>query len=128
MYYRKKHEKKDKNVILDALPIGLKNNLIYEMYKPIIQHFIFFRNFDNVEFIVRVIMCFQVFPCTKGEVLVKEGDYLEEMFFIKNGNLSLQLPLPDVDEAIAKTNHLRRRSINVNNNSNYKIHQFIQRS
>ena len=112
LYYRKKHEKKDKNVILDALPIGLKNNLIYEMYKPIIQHFIFFRNFDNVEFIVRVIMCFQVFPCTKGEVLVKEGDYLEEMFFIKNGNLSLQLPLPDVDEAIAKTNHLRRRSIN----------------
>ena len=113
LYYRKKHEKKDKNVILEALPIGLKNNLIYEMYKPIIQHFIFFRNFDNVEFIVKVITCFQVFPCIKGEILVKEGDYLEEMFFVKNGNLSLQLPLPDVDKEIAKTS-MSNSTTNIN--------------
>ena len=36
-------------MIFDCLPIGLRNNLICEMYKPIIQHFIFFKNFDNLD-------------------------------------------------------------------------------
>ena len=34
--YKLENEKKDRNTIIDSLPIGLRNNLIYEMYKPII--------------------------------------------------------------------------------------------
>ena len=40
--YKNLREKRDKSIILDCLPVGLKNNLVYEMYKPIIQNFIFF--------------------------------------------------------------------------------------
>ena len=56
-YFRFKyfHEKNVKNIIFDCLPVGLKNNLIFEMYKPIIKNFIFFKNFQNIDFIVQVI-------------------------------------------------------------------------
>ena len=40
--YKKYFEKKDKSVILDSLPVTLKNNLIVEMYKPINKKFYFF--------------------------------------------------------------------------------------
>ena len=41
------HEKKLKNIIFECLPVSLKNNLICEMYKPIINNFIFFKNFQK---------------------------------------------------------------------------------
>lgn len=104
LQYKLKNEKKDRNVILDSLPIGLRNNMIYQMYKPIIENFIFFKNFNNTDFIVKVIMSFKPVLGVKNDILVNEGDYLEEIFFVKKGNLSLQLPLPDLDQELAQRN------------------------
>ena len=41
--YRLTHIVRDKNEIIDNLPIGLRTTLIMEMYKPIIDNFIFFK-------------------------------------------------------------------------------------
>ena len=87
------HEKKLKNIIFDCLPVGLKNNLISEMYKPIIKNFIFFKNFQNTDFIVRVILCFKPIIAYKNDILVNEGDMIEEIMFVKRGVLSVELPI-----------------------------------
>ena len=50
------HEKNLQNIIFDYFPFGLKNSLIYEIYKPIIKNFIFFKNFQNTDFIIQVIL------------------------------------------------------------------------
>ena len=71
------HEKKLKNIIFDCLPIGLKNNLISEMYKPIITNFVFFKNFHNTDFNVRVILAFKPIIAYKNDILVNEGDMIE---------------------------------------------------
>ena len=87
------HEKNLKNIIFDCLPVGLKNNLIYEMYKPIIKNFIFFKNFQNTDFIVQVISCFKPILAYKNYVLVNEGDLIEDIIFVKRGILSVELPI-----------------------------------
>ena len=87
------HEKNVKNNIFDCLPLGLKNNLIYEMYKPIIKNFIFFKNFQNTDFIVQVITCFKPILAYKNYILVNEGDLIEDIIFVKHGVLSVELPL-----------------------------------
>ena len=87
------HEKKLINIIFDCLPVGLKNNLISEMYKPIITNFIFFKNFQNTDFIVRVILCFKPILAYKNDILVNEGDMIEEIMFVKKGVLSVELPI-----------------------------------
>ena len=87
------HEKNVKNIIFDCLPFGLKNNLIYEMYKPIIKNFIFFKNFQNTDFIVQVITCFKPILAYKNYILVNEGDLIEDIIFVKHGVLSVELPL-----------------------------------
>lgn len=93
--YRMMYEKKDKNIIIDSLPLGLRNRLIYEMYKPIIQNFIFFKHFDNKEFIVRVLLSFCPILAVKGDILVNEGDYIQEVIFVKSGSLSLEIPIKE---------------------------------
>ena len=91
--YKYKYEKKYKNLIFDCLPISLKNDLISEMYKPIIKNFIFFKNFQNKDFIVRVILAFKAVIAEKNDILVTEGDLLEDIMFVKKGVLSVELPL-----------------------------------
>ena len=82
------------------------------MYKPIIENFIFFKNFNNTDFIVRVLMCFKPILSLKNDILVKEGDYIEEILFVKKGNLSLQLPLPDLDQVVKqREKSFLRRSV-----------------
>ena len=102
--YKNFYEKRNKNMIFDCLPIGLKNNLVYEMYKPIIKDFIFFKNFDNSDFIIRVILAFRSILAYKNDILVNEGDFVDDIFFVKKGILSLQIPIniKNPDEYIDK--------------------------
>ena len=112
--YRMMYEKKDKNIIIDSLPLGLRNRLIYEMYKPIIQNFIFFKHFDNKEFIVRVLLSFCPILAIKGDILVNEGDYIQEVIFVKSGSLSLEIPI--TEPATAVNNMKTNTSINATKN------------
>jgi len=91
--YKQFNEKKDKNIILDDLPITLRNSLIFEMYKPIINSFIFFKNFSNSDFIVRVILAFNPILALKNDLLIKDGDLVEDIIFVKRGTLALELPI-----------------------------------
>ena len=91
--FRNFHEKKLKNIIFDCLPISLKNNLICEMYKPIIKNFIFFKNFQNTDFIVRVILAYRPILADKNDILINDNDLVEDIMFVKHGILSVELPL-----------------------------------
>ena len=91
--YKKFHENKDKSIIFDCLPSSLKNNLIAEMYRPIIKNFIFFKSFQNIDFIVRVVLSFRPILALKNDVLVNEGDFVEDIMFVKKGVLAVELPL-----------------------------------
>ena len=85
------HEKKLKNIVFDCLPIGLKNSLISEMYRPMIKKFIFFKNFQNRDFIVRVILALKPIMAYKNDILVNEGDMIKDIMFVKKGILTVEL-------------------------------------
>jgi len=131
-YFRFKyfHEKNVKNIIFDSLPVGLKNNLIFEMYKPVIKNFIFFKNFQNIDFIVQVITCFKPILAYKNYILVNEGDLIEDIIFVKHGVLSVELPvnLTNLQENIDKYLTINKTSKDkdkekstINNNTFSKI-------
>lgn len=117
LLYKLHNEKKDKNDIVDNLPIGLRNKLIIEMYRGIINKFIFFKNFDNTDFIIKVILAFKPIQATKNERLVNEGDYIQEIIFVKRGSLALEVPLPVVikDETLQNIQSLRKTKTSFGN-------------
>ena len=100
--YKQDSEKLDKKIIFESLPVGLSNILIYEMYKPIINNFVFFKNFDNIDFIVKVVLNFNPILSVRNDILIKEGDYVEDIIFIKRGRLNLELPLDFLNNEVAK--------------------------
>ena len=98
------YERKDKSFLFDCLPYTLKNKLIMEMYKYYIDRFIFFRDIDNSDFIVKVVTSLKPLLSFRGDLLVQEGDFVKEIFFVKKGVLSLNITIDrdNQEESIKK--------------------------
>ena len=117
LIYRKYHEDEtEKNIVLESLPNSLKNSLIIEMYKNFINRFIFFKGIENKEFIVQVISKLQPIIGIKGETLIKEGEYIEDIIFIKNGVLSLEIcidldyPEDSIEKYLSEYGYINNRN------------------
>ena len=92
LHYRKYHEEEtEKNVVLNSIPNSLKNLLVIEMYKSFINGFLFFKGIENREFIVQVISKLDPVLGIKGDVLIQEVEFIEDIIFVKNGVLSLEI-------------------------------------
>ena len=86
-------QKKDKSSLIDSLPHTITKSLLYEMYKPIIENFNFFKNFKNSEFIMSVISKLKPIIAAKNDMLLDQGEIIEETFFVKQGRLSLEVKI-----------------------------------
>jgi len=89
--YNKSENKYNVDFILDSLPLSLKNNVIIDMYKPIIKNFQFFKSFQNSDFFVKIVTSLKPILSMKDDILVQEGDVIEDIIFIKKGVLSLEI-------------------------------------
>ena len=142
--YRKYYKEIDKNVIIETLPYSLRNALIIEMYKPFINNLLFFKNIKNQDFIAQVVSKLKPALSVKGDILVQEGDFIEDILFVKDGLLSLEMKInldyPDksIEEYLNKNNILtiiqkknekvkkNQMTKNLLRNSEIKGHQLIK--
>ena len=61
------------------------------MYKPIINNFIIFKGLQNSNCIVQLVTAFKPIYAIKNDILIQEGDFIEEVIFVKNGIISLEI-------------------------------------
>jgi hypothetical protein len=94
--YDHKLNKFDTNTFLSQLPVSLRNEMMTHMYKDIINNFVYFRNFNNLEFINRVLLVLKPVRANKNDILISEGEFVDETIFVKYGLLSLEVTL-DID-------------------------------
>ena len=98
------YERKDKSILFDCLPYTLKNKLIMEMYKPFIRNFVFFKENENSDFIVKVVTALKPLLSFKNDILIQEGDFIKEIFFVKKGVLLLNICIDrqNVEDSLKK--------------------------
>ena len=125
LYNMKSYEKKDKHVLLDSLPYSMKNKLIISMNKKIINDFIFFKNIDNSDFIVKVVTSLVPIISIKNDIVIQEGNYINEIIFVKKGvvSLTINFDLNNIEYSLNKffyKNQIGKFNINASKNSNNK--------
>ena len=98
LQYNRVEKKNNNQILINCLPYPLKNNLFIEMYKNIIQNFKFFKSFENSNFIVNVVTSFKPVLSLKNDILIQEGDFVDDIIFVKEGVLSLEICI-DLDRA-----------------------------
>ena len=134
--YNKSEYNNNIKFILESLPSSLQNNLIIEIYKPIIKNFQFFKSFENSDFFVKIVTSLKPILSMKDDILIQEGDIIEDIIFIKNGVLTLEIIVDLNDEKKSLLSHLEMAGMNcfksisnqkftelINNNSFAQIYQ-----
>ena len=95
-YLKDKHfyqTKYDKNLLIMSLPYTLKNDLYLSMYKLPLKRFYFFKGISNSNFLVDILSYYSPKTASKDEILIKEGDMIEEIVYVREGKLSLEIPI-----------------------------------
>ena len=77
--------------LIDNLPESIKNDLINSIYKPILQNLNFFKNFKNSDFIHRIVTKLIPMRLNKNDIVVNQGDLIEDIIFIREGTLSMEI-------------------------------------
>ena len=127
--YNKSKYKYNIKYVLDSLPSSIQNNLIIEIYKPIIKNFLFFKYFDNSDFFVKIVTSMKPILSMKDDILVHEGDIIEDIIFIKKGRLILEAdinldgPKNNFDDQFRETNSFSNRINTLSNFQTTKIEE-----
>ena len=104
--YNKSEYNNNIKFILESLPSSLQNNLIIEIYKPIIMNFQFFKSFKNSDFFVKIVTSLKPILSMKDDILIQEGDIIEDIIFIKKGVLTLEIIVDLNDQKKSIQSHL----------------------
>ena len=98
------NKKYEYNLLVNSLPYYLQNSVLFQIHKNEIKNFNFFKNCDNSDFMLKVLTHFIPIFSKKNIVLVGEGEFFENIFFIKYGRLSLEaiIDLDNIKMSIEK--------------------------
>ena len=125
-YLKDKHfyqTKYDKNLLIKSLPYTLKNDLYLSMYKLPLQRFHYFKGISNTNFLVEILSYYSPKTASKDEILIKEDDIIEEIIYVKEGKLSLEIPIniDNPEESINKylSYDFLKYAFNLDYNHNY---------
>ena len=134
--YNKSEYNNNIKFILESLPSSLQNNLIIEIYKPIIKNFQFFKSFENSDFFVKIVTSLKPILSMKDDILIQEGDIIEDIIFIKKGVLTLEIIIDLNEQKKSLLSHLEMTGMScfksisnqkftelINNNSLAAIYQ-----
>ena len=99
-----RNKKYEYNILINSLPYYLQNSILFQIHKNEINKFTFFKDCDNSDFILKVLTHFIPIFSKKNIVLVGEGEFFENIFFIKDGRLSLEaiIDLDNIEMSIEK--------------------------
>jgi hypothetical protein len=90
-------KKLDANYLTNSLPFNLRNALLLIMYRSCIKNFKFFKNCENSNFIIQILSTFIPSTSKKADILVYEGEMIEEIIIVKDGRLSLEAAIDTED-------------------------------
>lgn len=89
-----KHEIKKTNIeryeFIESLPTAIKSQIFLVIHKHHIKHLQFFKG-QSYDFILYVLPLFKSQPLTKADTLFSIGEFVEEMYLVTQGVLSLNL-------------------------------------
>lgn len=117
----------ERYMLLETLPTKYRNDLIYKMHSDHIDKLDFLRG-QTHDFIIAVLPLMKPLKLVKNDVLFTVGDYVEEMYLVTNGKLSLEVDVTHHRMEVAqirKNYHFGEYQMYENMQSNYMLRNKI---
>jgi hypothetical protein len=87
------HKKTNINLLINSLPYILQHTLLFTIHKNYITHFNFFKKCYNSNFIAYSLLHFVPILYKRQTLLIKEDQLIDNVIFIKEGRLSLEIAI-----------------------------------
>jgi len=87
----KKRKKKGISLLINDIPEALKNQLLFKIYSKEINEFLIFKGVKNSSFILQMLTNFITIMTKKEEVLIVEGELIDNIIFVKDGRLVMEI-------------------------------------
>ena len=87
----KKRKKNGISLFISDIPEMLKNNILFTIYSKQIDNFSIFKDVKNSSFVLQVLSYFIPIVSKKEEILILEGEYIENIIFVKDGRLAMEI-------------------------------------
>ena len=78
------------------------------MYQPIIKNFKIFKGYQNTDFTLRLLTNFIPLFSRKNALLIREGQLIESIIFVKEGRLSLEASISIDDPSKSVIQYLNK--------------------
>ena len=79
--------------MINGVPEAIKKDLLFKIYSKVIKGFTFFRQANNSNFVHQVLTSFIPIVSRKEEIILMEGEFVENISFVKDGLLSLEISI-----------------------------------
>ena len=109
----KKRKKIGINLLINGIPDAIKNDLLLKIYSNVINEFTFFKNVKNSNFIIQILTSFIPILSKKEEIIILEGEYIQNIVFVKNGRLSMEIAIDLNNPIISIKNYLENNFIGI---------------
>ena len=86
-----KRKKTGLSLLINGVPDAIKNDLLFKIYSKVINDFSIFKNVKNSNFIIQVLTSFIPIVSKKEEIIMLEGEIIQNIVFVKDGKLSLEI-------------------------------------
>ena len=120
-----KRKKTGISLLINGVPDAIKIDLLFKIYAKVINEFNIFKDVKNSNFVLQVLTKFIPILSKKEEIIILEGEYIENIVFVKDGRLSIEIfiDLNDPYKSIQKYVEVNLNDITQEkeaNNMNYK--------
>ena len=118
--YKRTNKKNEMQTLINNLPDQLRNELLLIINKDIINNFIIFKGCKNTDFIIKIISCFKPTICKKETILIKEGQQVDKIIFVKDGRLILEATIDLLNPIESYQKYFKENFQFLKDNSNKK--------
>ena len=89
----KKRKKTGISLLINEVPDAIKNELLFKIYANVINGFSIFKNVKNSNFVYQALTSFIPIVSKKEEIIILEGDIIQNIVFVKDGRLSMEIAI-----------------------------------
>ena len=88
-----KRKKTGISLLINGVPDAIKNDLLFKIYSKVINEFKIFKNIKNSSFVIHILTSFIPIVSKKEEIIVLEGEIIQNIVFVKDGRLSMEISI-----------------------------------
>ena len=88
-----KRKKTGISLLINGVPDAIKNDLLFKIYSKVINEFSIFKDVKNSNFILQVLSHFIPILLKKEEIIIMEGEIIQNIVFVKDGRLSIEISI-----------------------------------